>query len=180
MPEPAPVTVVITRKVRPGREEEFERFVREWVPIAVTFPGYLGVHMLRPPPGGNDYGAVLRFRAASDWDAFREWPAYREFGAKIEPLIDGGVRIDTATGMEIWFTPPGSPPPVPQWKMAVVTWLGVNALTYSLGVTMMPFLMDHGVPFWATLVLTNAVVVAGLTWAVMPGLVWAFRKWLFG
>ena len=59
-----PVTVVITRTVREGSEEAFEAAVRAWISRALAFPGHLGVHMLRPPHGGREYGAVLTFRSA--------------------------------------------------------------------------------------------------------------------
>ncbi len=171
------VTVVITRQIRPGREDEFEKLIRDWVPTALTFPGYLGVHMLRPAPGGREYGAVIRFRSAADWEAFRDWPVYAEFSAKIAGLIEGETKVDTVSGMEIWFTPPGSPPPVPSWKMAIVTWIGVNSLTYMLALTLMPHLADW--PVWGQLAFANAIVVGGLTWVVMPLLVRIFRGWLF-
>ena len=77
-----PVTVIITRFVRVGSESAFENVVKAFIPKALAFPGHLGVHMLRPPPGERDYGAVLKFRSQSDWDAFIQSPVYLEFLAE--------------------------------------------------------------------------------------------------
>src|SRR5438132_1759297 len=46
------VTVIITRVVRPGSEAAFEDALRAFIPKSIAFPGHLGVHMLRPTPGG--------------------------------------------------------------------------------------------------------------------------------
>src|SRR5438045_3727743 len=121
-----PVTVVITRAVLPGSEQAFEEAVKAWVPEALAFPGHLGVHMLRPPPGGREYGAVLKFRTQAEWEAFRLAPEYLHFRTRIRPYLVDEPRVETECGLESWFTTLGSPVlrVPPRWKMAVVTWLG--------------------------------------------------------
>src|SRR5262245_6149788 len=42
------VTVLITRAVRAGNEAAFEEALKAWVPMALAYPGHLGVHVLRP------------------------------------------------------------------------------------------------------------------------------------
>src|SRR5262245_17726769 len=61
------VTVIITRVVRAGSEAAFENALRAFIPKSIAFPGHLGVHMLRPPPGGHEYGAVVKFRTHKEW-----------------------------------------------------------------------------------------------------------------
>lgn len=48
--EEGPVTVSIARKVRPGREAEYEQWVSDIVAAAATCPGYLGASVLWPSP----------------------------------------------------------------------------------------------------------------------------------
>src|SRR5437764_464988 len=79
--------VVITRTVRQGSEHAFEAAVKAWVPKALAFPGHLGVHMLHPPPGGTEYGAVLKFRSQTDWAAFQGWPEYLHFLTEIRKYL---------------------------------------------------------------------------------------------
>lgn len=170
-----PVTVVITRAVRPGREAAFEAAVREWIPAALKFPGHLGVHMLRPPPGGREYGAVLTFASADAWAAFRDDPAYRAFLAAVRDHLEADPRTETVTGLEGWFTPPGAAVP-PRWKGAAATWLGVNLTALALTYTLTP--LTAGWPWGLAFVTFNAGVVAGLTWLVMPALSRLLRPWL--
>ena len=164
-----PVTVVVTRAVRPGRGAAFEAAVREWIPTALAFPGHLGVHMLRPPPGGREYGAVLTFASADAWAAFRDDPAYRAFLAAVRDHLEADPRTEAVTGLEAWFTPPGAAPVVPpRWKVAAVSWLGVNLTALVLTDTLAR--LTAGWPWGLAFVTFNAGVVAGLTWLVMPAL----------
>jgi antibiotic biosynthesis monooxygenase (ABM) superfamily enzyme len=173
-----PVTILITRAVRAGREAAFEEAVRAWVPTALAFPGHLGVHMLRPPSGGREYGAVLKFRSGADWDAFLASEQYRRFLADIRGHLEADPRVETVSGLEAWFTPPGTPVALapPRWKMAVVTWVGVNLTAAALTQVVPP--LTSGWPWAAAFVTFNAGVVAGLTWVVMPLLARLLRPWL--
>lgn len=171
-----PVTVVITRAVKAGREAAFEAAVRAWVAEALTFPGHLGVHMLRPPPGGREYGAVLKFASADHWAAFRDDARYQAFLAAVRDHLEADPRVETATGLESWFTPPGAAPVVPpRWKVALVSWAGVNLTALVLTYTLSP--LTRGWPWGLAFVTFNAAVVAGLTWVVMPPLSRALRPW---
>lgn len=173
-----PVTVIITRTLLAGREAAFEEAVRVWIHKALTYPGYLGVHMLRPAPGGQEYGAVLKFATQANWDSFRASPEYLVFLAEIQEHLTAAPKVETVTGLESWFTAPGArvvrvPP---RWKMAVVTWLGVNLTAIVLTFVIKPLLA--GLPQALGFVTFNACVVTGLTWAVMPALSRLFRGWL--
>jgi antibiotic biosynthesis monooxygenase (ABM) superfamily enzyme len=177
-PPHEPLTVLITRTVRAGREAAFEAAVRAWIPTALAFPGHLGVHMHRPPPGGREYAAVLKFCSGADWDAFAASDPYRRFLAGIREHLEADPRVETVSGLETWFTPPGTPVALapPRWKMAVITWLGVNLTAAALSYVLPP--LTAGWPWALAFVTFNAGVVAGLTWVVMPLLGRLFSVWL--
>ncbi len=173
-----PVTVVITRAVREGCEEAFEAAVRAWAPRIRDFPGHLGVLMLRPPPGGREYGAILKFRSRQDWVVFQDWPEYRQFLEDIRTLLDADPRVDAVPGLETWLAPLGARMTrvPPRWKMAVVTWVGVCLVVYGVSLLLSPFALVW--PWLAGFLVGNGLVVAGLTWVVMPVLGRLFRWWL--
>ena len=51
-----PVTVVITRKVKPGCKKAFEKFISGITATAMTFEGHLGTNVFRPSnPKDNTY-----------------------------------------------------------------------------------------------------------------------------
>jgi antibiotic biosynthesis monooxygenase (ABM) superfamily enzyme len=173
-----PVTVIITRVVRMGSESAFENAVKAFIPRALAFSGHLGVHMLRPPPGGREYGAAVKFRSQSHWNAFRHSPEYLAFLAQIEPYLERPQEVETLCGLESWFTPMGQriTRVPPRWKMASVTWIGVCLMVFLVNVTLSWLASEW--PAWLRFLVANALVVAGLTWAVMPVLNRLFRPWL--
>lgn len=173
-----PVTIVITRTVRYGNEAAFEEAVKAWMPKSLAYPGHLGVHMLRPMPGSREYGAVLKFRSREEWQAFQHSPEYQQFMETIRPLLESEPQIETASGLESWFTPLGEhvvrvPP---RWKMALVTWIGVCLTVYLVTFLFTPVTGQW--PWFLGFITINAGVVAGLTWIVMPVLNRLFNSWL--
>jgi uncharacterized protein len=171
-----PITIAITRKVRPGAHDDFERAVTDWMKQSVTFPGHLGVLQLRPADDGNEYGALLRFEDQAAWDRFKDWPPYKEFLTRIRPFIEEPAVARQLHGLEAFFAPDAPEAGAPLWKMAVVTWVGVSLTLLILKFTAIPFMSTW--PWAASFLVTNALVVSGLTWLIMPLLVKAFRHWL--
>lgn len=43
-----PVTVTISRRVKPGFEDRYERWITDISAIARTYPGHMGVNVVRP------------------------------------------------------------------------------------------------------------------------------------
>jgi uncharacterized protein len=83
----SPITIAITRRVRPEAREQFEHAVSDWVKQSVAFPGHLGVLQIRPQDGGDEYGALLRFEDHAAWDRFKDWKPYQNFLTRVRPFI---------------------------------------------------------------------------------------------
>lgn len=64
----------------------------------------------------------------------------------------------------------------PRWKMASVTWIGVCLTVYAVNALLSQFAPQCS--WWVRFFLSNTLVVAGLTWAVMPLLNRMMRQWL--
>jgi len=176
-----PLTVVVRRRVRPGREAAFEAAMQEFTRFALSFPGNRGIHILRPEPGGSrEYTVVDRFADLTARQAFKESAEYREWMRRLRELTEGEPHIEELGGLAGWFTLPDAPRAMPptRVKMALVTFLGVYPLT-----SVLPPLFEWLLPGWHPLlvnVIVTALIVAGLTWVVMPFLTHLFAGWLFG
>lgn len=172
-----PTTVTIDRAIRAGREAQFERILREFIPKSLSFPGHLGVHVLKPPPGSRNYHVVLRFASRELLDRYRQWPEYLRFREAIEPLLERRDRVAELTGLESWFTPPeGYLQPLPKWKMALVTILAVWPVSLLLHLVVTPRLA--GLPDWLSRLIVSALMVSLLTWVIMPRLTRLLANWL--
>jgi len=169
------LNILILRDVIPAHRTQFEDAVRRWIPEAVRFPGHHGVFMLTPPSGSYQYGALLRFETQEAWEEFSRWDLYRAFLEEIRPHLAGEPRTELMHGLEAWFPAVHTLGP-PRWKMALLTYGGVCAMVWPSSqiagnaLASAPFLMRY--------LIVNAIVVAGLTWVIMPQLARLARGWL--
>ncbi|WP_272991081.1 antibiotic biosynthesis monooxygenase, partial [Spongiibacter tropicus] len=123
-----PLTVVISRQVKSGKETEFEALSAEMTTRASHFPGYLGATMFRPASADDpEYRIVFKFAgqaALSDWE---QSPERLEVLQQIEQLLITPSERETVSGIVSWFTLPGHNPvqPPPRYKMTLVSWLAL-------------------------------------------------------
>ena len=175
-----PITVVVRRCVKSGREAEFEAAMREFIGFALASPGHLDIHVFRPAGSGPaDYTVVDKFETAEARCVFKESSAYQVWMQRLKALTEGDPQIEEMGGLAGWFTLPERPNTKPphKYKMAFVTFLGV----YPLATVLSP-LFGHLLRGWHPLLLSvvvNVAVVGLLTWVVMPLLTRLFARWLF-
>lgn len=175
-----PVTVVVRRRVKPGAEAAFESAMQDFIRFALSFPGNRGIHVVRPGAGSREYTVVDRFADPAARQAFKDMPGYGEWMHRLRELSETDPYIEEQSGLGGWFTPPGATQPSAraQLRMALVTFLGVLPLTAAL-----PPLFAWLLPTWhpqLANVLVTALIVALLTWPVMPLLTRVFTPWLYG
>ena len=171
------VHVAIVRMVRAGREREFERLLQEFFQDAARQPGVCGAYLLRPFAGvaTREYGILRSFASERDRDEFYGSDLYRRWNDAVAPLVEGPPQRQELHGMEAFFRGPADAAGPPRWKMAVVTWIGVNPAVYVFAKAV-PAAVQ--LPMLAGLLVVNAFVVASLTWILMPILTKLLGGWL--
>ena len=139
----------------------------------------MGVHIMRPAPGSGsrEYGIIRKFANRAALEDFRTSPEYLEWNQIAAGLTEGQGRTEELTGLESWFTLPGANlRPLPKWKMAVATFLGVFPVAMALNLTIGPVIRSWH--FILSNAVFNACVVSLLTWVVMPVITRALHNWL--
>jgi hypothetical protein len=176
-----PVTIAITRVVKPGYEEEYERALHDFVQASLKLPGQLGVHILRPVPGSGsrEYGVLRQFLNAKARDDFYRTPLYEQWKQRVAGLVEGEPRYDQLSGLETWFTLPGQRAivPAPRWKMAIITLLAIYPVSLLLGLTVNNWTGGWPMPVVSLIIGTSMVIL--LTWVLMPMVARLFRVWLY-
>ena len=174
-----PVTGVASRRVEPGREEEFEEWVSGILAAVKEFPGYLGSDVFRPADHEDDeYRMIYRFDHASNLKRWEESEERRRWLRKAKPLVRE-ENVQVLTGLETWFTLPSKPgeTPPPRYKMAVVTWLAVfptiTAIFLLFGAVF------NALPFLLRTLLLTLIMVSLMTYVVMPRMTRLFSPWLY-
>ncbi|HXC36796.1 MAG TPA: antibiotic biosynthesis monooxygenase [Candidatus Acidoferrales bacterium] len=173
------IQVAIVRTVKSGREAEFEDALHDFVQQSLSLPGQLGVSVLRPVPGSGSrqYGIIRKFSGRDALNEFRISPEYLEWNQRVLNLTEGEGDVEELSGLESWFTLPGHAlEPLPPWKMAVVTYIGVDIVTTLLFYPIGPVIQNW--PFLIRNSAFNIAIVACLTWIAMPLLTRVFNRWL--
>jgi antibiotic biosynthesis monooxygenase (ABM) superfamily enzyme len=176
---PEPVTIVVTRRVRPGREVDYEAWLARLLSEAKGLRGYLGTTVHRPSAGGREYTSIFRFATVDDLRAFEESELRTRALAEVVDLVEADARWDRLTGLELWFTPPpGTIAPQPsRFRMALVMIVVVYGLVLSIG-TVVAHLLEAA-PMPLRLLVTITLEVFLMTYVLMPRLTRALARWIY-
>lgn len=175
--ESGPVTVAVERKVAPGRELDYEDWVKGVTADALGFPGHMGVNVIRPNPGSRDYVTIFRFDSYEHCRAWEESPVRSAWLGRLAGIVEGEGQVRKSTGLEFWFSLPEMPAlhPSPH-KMAIVLVVVVFVLVFLLNVLLAPFTADWPMPARLFLVVLLQVIL--LTYLVMPRVTRLLKSWL--
>ncbi len=173
-----PVTVLVARRVRPGKEVEFERWASELTRAASGFDGFLGAGLLRPGHVGELWHVVYRFASAG------ELARWEQSETRAELLAHGEQVMSTTherrmTGLETWFEVPGRTAPAPpRWKMFVVTSIVIFVLQLMLNLVLCR-VASSPIALVPRVALISFSVSAMMTWVVQPQLARLLEGWLY-
>jgi antibiotic biosynthesis monooxygenase (ABM) superfamily enzyme len=170
-PAAPPVTVVVRRRVRPGRAAEYEAWLARLTAAArAEAPGYLGAEFHRPADPGGTYRSVFRFESLAALDAFEHSKLRARMMAEAAPLFAADAAWERLTGLELWFDAPAGTvvaQPSPH-RMALVLVAVVFVLVTGLTLLLGPLIAPWPLPLR---VLAMVVLQVGLmTYLVMPWL----------
>lgn len=190
-PPAGPLTVLVTRRVRPGHEAAFERAMQEMIAAARAFPGHLGAQLIAaadadtaeaadadPADDSGLHHVVFAFDTAAHLSAWQASAERARCLQAIGPHTVGAARVKQVGGLALWFQEPAGLPrsPPPRWKVAVVTWLGICPTVFLLFLTVAPWL--DGWPLLPRVMVITVLVVLVMTWGVAPVLTRWFAPWL--
>ncbi|HVR31871.1 MAG TPA: antibiotic biosynthesis monooxygenase [Acidimicrobiia bacterium] len=86
-------TIIVSRRVRPGREREFERWNARIRAVAESFPGHLGSEAQPPDDAHPDeWMIVYRFATPEQLETWMSSPERRALLEEGNRLLDGPVR----------------------------------------------------------------------------------------
>jgi uncharacterized protein len=174
------VTTIISQKVKHGREEEYENWIRGISHAAQQFEGHNGVTILRPQDCDRpEYFIILQFTSEYYLQQWLNSQIRKDWIDRSHSFIEQAQNIQVLTGLETWFTLPHKPmqrPPA-RYKMAILTTVCVFTLV-NLYNWLLSGLLANLPPLLRSLIVV-VLVVLSLTYVVMPRLTKLFHGWLF-
>src|SRR6476469_6748821 len=160
------VTVVVNIRIKPGFEKDYDKWLERFLVSVRKVPGYLGTTTINET--GTDSSArhiIHRFRDKASLEA---WENSQELHKQTEEVNKYSTPyLQKATGLETWFTLPGSKAilPPPKWKMAIVAFFGAYCISLLASFILRSILGLH--PLLFNLFMT-IIMVIGLTYFAMP------------
>lgn len=174
------VTAVITHRVRTGREDGYEAWIKGIAAAARQFEGHWGVNILRPQPGAtSDYVIVLQFDSCSNLNAWLNSEVRKGWIDRVQPLIQAQESVQVLTGLEGWFQLPkqAGPAAPKRYKQAILVWVGVMMVSLLVQPLLAPVLQY--LPWPLRVGVSVAITVVLLSYFIMPRLTRWFKGWLF-
>jgi len=174
-----PVTVLVTRRVKEGREGEFEAFLERLREEAAKYAGYQGVTIIPPPAPSREYVVVYRFDSADHLRAWQTSQARRSLIAESTELAEAAPEQRELFGTDGWFAVPGGRvvrPPA-RWKTYLLSLCAIYPILTVMVIVAQPLLAY--LPLAARFAVITPVLTALVTWIAMPVLSRLFARWLY-
>lgn len=173
------VTAVITNRVKSGREQGYEEWMKGISAAARTFSGHLGVSILRPQAGSHsNYVVVLQFDSCAHLNDWLNSEVRQTWLERATPLIQEQEMVQVLSGLESWFELPKQQHPVPKrYKQSILVWTGVVSVLVFISPLIAPLLAP--LPELLRIAINTAIVVVLLSYVIMPRLTKWFQNWLF-
>ncbi|NET48665.1 MAG: antibiotic biosynthesis monooxygenase, partial [Merismopedia sp. SIO2A8] len=167
-------------RVRVGRQEGYEAWIKGIAAAAREFEGHLGVSILRPQLGAQpDYVIVLQFDACDHLTAWLGSDTRKMWIERVKPLIQEQETIQILSGLESWFQLPDQvgPKPPKRYKQAILVWGAVTVVSLMVSPLTAPILQF--LPGFLQLAVDIAITVILLSYVIMPQLTKWLARWLF-
>ncbi|MFL6625365.1 MAG: antibiotic biosynthesis monooxygenase [Vitreoscilla sp.] len=176
-------TVVITHRVRDGKQVEYERWMNDIGPLCRSSPGNLDWQVIRPIPGlSSTYTVIVRFDTIEHLRAWTESPVRSQLIERVTPLLAGGDDFFIRSGLDFWFAPTDARARLPaRWRQGLVTWSVIYPLVLGVPMVVSPALRLVGIPdhrLLTTLVVTATIVML-MVYVIMPRYTKLVKRWLF-
>lgn len=179
-----PVTVLIRRRVKAGREADYKAWLQRLQAEARSLPGYLGVTTQRPAPSGpREYVSAVRFDSLASLQVFDASELRARYLHKVVPLVDADAVWEQLTGLEFWFSAPaGTVVPQPSRPRIALVMIGVVftlVLVIGTAVNAVFAALPFSTPYPLRLLVTIAIEVVLMTWWVMPWITRRLAPWIY-
>ena len=176
------VTLLIQQRVRKDAIARYEQWLRVIAARAAEYPGHQGVHIIRPPEGGNEYSIIIRFASFADAERWTKSTDRQQLLVEIADAFEREDQYQIQPGIEFWFTPPSPAQKRPEpWKQWLITTSVIWPLTMLIPplfkpvFTAIPLLGHWGISHG----IIASTIVALVVFLIMPRYVHAVSRWLF-
>jgi len=179
-----PITTIVKRKIKPGKEEDYHRLILSISKNALNFTGMDGVNFIDPSPEDPYHTIIFRFKSLKDLNNWGKSQDRKKLLKKIDAITIKKPGIKQYKSLEHWFeleeaSHLKSPP---RYKMVVATIIGIYPVTTILlpAIRNNPYLKPiFSSNVWISSLISSMIVVWLMTYVVMPMVNKFLKSWLF-
>lgn len=179
--KPAPVSAVISTRVKPGKEVEYRAWERKIAAAQSKAPGLQGYRFEPPVPGvQDDYVAILRFDSQANLQAWLDSPVRKQLLEEADPLTEE-FHARMGTGFEQWFRDESAGSGRPSvWKMDMIVLLLLYPIVFLWGVWVGTPILQHQLNLpWALNLFVGNIFSVLLTGFMVPWVANHMGWWIF-
>jgi antibiotic biosynthesis monooxygenase (ABM) superfamily enzyme len=178
---PAPVSVVISTRIKPGQEAAYRRWEQRIAAAQSQAPGFQGYRLEPPIPGVQaDWVAILRFDTDANLQVWMNAPVRQRLLQEAAGFTEAFHSRTVKTGFDQWFRLAANDTPgVAVWQQNMLVLLMLYPVVFLFGLWVQtPLLMGRlGLSFPVALFIGNVVSVLLLNFLV-PWVSGRFEWWL--
>ncbi len=172
-------TAVVARRIKRGREREYEEWLAKVATALHGAAGYDGMTALASPDAqGSVRTLLIRFKSAaelSNWENSKVRQSLAEEGNRFSTAY-----YQTAPGVETFFAVPASTTAPPRWKMCLLTIPVVYLLVNGVLIVLAHLLPSmRAWPPEARMLPVIPIMTVLLTYVALPAMSKMFAPWLF-
>ncbi len=164
-------TIITSRAIRAGHEQEFERWVEELNRYARAAPGYRAALRLGQTAGFQHL--LFRFDDRAAAETWHDEPTMRAHIATADRFSTSLRQLEVGDGVTFDLPSDAS---ASKWKRFVTTWLTVFPILLVISMVVRTVL--KGAPLPLQLLPSSLLLTATLQWIILPRLQRYTRFWL--
>jgi len=166
-----PSTLIVSHAVRPGKTEEFARWIEEVSDVAKRAPGFCDIVRLGQTNALRHL--LLRFASRDDLERFRAGETFQRLERRARDLTTGIDQVADGCDVDVRLPSDASAAP---WKRFLVTWLSVLPVLLVVSTAIRALLPTVPPPVQVTV--SSLCLTSLLQWVILPRVQRAARAWM--
>jgi len=175
-------SVVITHHILDGKQQEYEQWLNEIVPLTKHSEGFIDHQIVRPIPNLTFvYTVIIRFDTIENLKNWMESDDRKKLIEKASPMFRKNDNYKIKSGLDFLFESESETKIPVRWKQYLATWSAIYPLSLLIPLIILPFLRFLKIPinhYFDGLIVSGGIVFL-MVYVVMPKYTKLIRKWLF-
>ena len=176
-------SVVITHHILDGKQQDYENWLAEILPISKQATGFIDLQIVRPIAHLTFvYTVIIRFDTIDNLKTWMQSDSRRKLIEKANPFFRKNDRYQIKSGLDFLFNDKSNDNKVPvRWKQFLTTWSAIYPLSLLTPLLLLSILRFFQIPsnhYFDTLIGTGIIVVL-MVYVVMPNYTKLIKRWLY-